>query len=129
MWHTHTLFCVRWVPITIFGESSFTFSFVGLVTWDWGAHLRLRQRKQKCQKTNVNLFTTKLGWIISRSCQGPKSLEATVLYNESQHNIPALQGRANKHGPKVSFLLPTFLMSHFVVTKIYCCLPSWQVIL
>jgi hypothetical protein len=26
-----------------------------------------------------------------------KSLEATILYKDSQHNIPGLQGRANKH--------------------------------
>jgi hypothetical protein len=48
--------------------------------------------KTKYQKMNVNLFATKLGRIIS-----PRgSLEATILYNDSQHSIPALQGRANK---------------------------------
>jgi len=42
------------------------------------------------------VFTTKLGWIISPSKKVAKSLEASILYNYSQHNIPALQGRANK---------------------------------
>ncbi len=31
----------------------------------------------------VNLFTTKLGSIISPSFWGTKSLEATILYNDS----------------------------------------------
>jgi hypothetical protein len=45
----------------------------------------------------MNIFTIKLGWIIWPSFQGVKSLEATILYNDSQHNIPALQGRTDKY--------------------------------
>jgi hypothetical protein len=44
----------------------------------------------KCQKMNANPFITKLGWIISPSFLRAKSLELTILYNNSQHNIPAL---------------------------------------
>jgi hypothetical protein len=35
-------------------------------------------KKTKCQKMNVNIFTTKLGWIISPSFEGAKSLK--LLY-------------------------------------------------
>ncbi len=46
--------------------------------------------KTKCQKMNVNFLTTKLGWnhltkFVSRA-QNP--LGASILYNDSQHNIP-----------------------------------------
>jgi len=52
-----------------FVQSSLIFSFVGLVTWGW-VHIwggNPKKKKTNCQKTNVNLFTTKLGWIISPS--------------------------------------------------------------
>jgi hypothetical protein len=48
---------------------------------------------------------------------GQNPLKLTILYNDSQHNIHAFRCGANKHGLEVPFLLPTFLMSHFVVTK------------
>ncbi len=143
----YTLFCIWWASIIIFLEkvvSSLVY-FCGFSGLGTGCTFEVTAKKTKCQKMNVNLFTTKLGWIISRSCQGPKSLEANVLYNDSQHNISALQGKANKHDHEVSFLLPTFfmshgsdkkisycltfLMSHFVVTKISYCPPSWWFIL
>jgi len=41
-------------------------------------------------------FTAKLGRIISPRFQRPKTLETTILYNDPQHQISALQGRANK---------------------------------
>jgi hypothetical protein len=49
--------------IIIFGKSSFMFSFVGygLVTKSFGAGCTFEEmvEKTKCQKMNVNLFTTK----------------------------------------------------------------------
>jgi hypothetical protein len=105
----------------------FIFSFVGLGIWD-GLHIWGGGKENKMsKKMNVNLFTTKLGWNISCSCQGPKSLEATVLYNDSQHNIPAFL-MSHFVETKISCCL-NLLMSHFVVTKFSCCLPSWWVIL
>jgi hypothetical protein len=71
-----------------FVQSSLIFSFVGLVTWGW-VHIwggNPKKKKRNCQKMNVNLFTTKLGWIVSPSFKGAKSLEITILYNDSQHN-------------------------------------------
>jgi hypothetical protein len=71
----------------------------GLVTKSLGAGCtfeEVRREKTKCQKMNVNPFTTKLRWIISPNFEKAKSLEDTILYNDSQHNIPALQSGANK---------------------------------
>jgi hypothetical protein len=49
--------------IIIFEENSFIFSFVsyGLVTKSFGARCRFEEvaKKTKCQKMNVNIFTTK----------------------------------------------------------------------
>jgi hypothetical protein len=53
--------------ITMFGKSSFIFNFVGygyaLVTksTEVGCTFEEVAEKTKCQKVNVNLFTTKLG--------------------------------------------------------------------
>jgi hypothetical protein len=51
--------------ITIFGESSFVFSFVGygLVINSLGAGCTFEEveEKTKCQNMDVNLFSTKLG--------------------------------------------------------------------
>jgi len=65
----------------------------GLVTKSLGARCTF---EVVAKKMNVNIFTTKLGWILSPSFWGTKYLEATILYNDSQHNIPALQGWAIK---------------------------------
>ncbi len=88
--------------IFTFGENSFIFSFVGygLVAKSLAAWCTFEkvEEKTKCQKMmNVNIFTIKLGWIIWPSFLGVKSLEATILYNDSPHNIPALQARTNKY--------------------------------
>jgi hypothetical protein len=57
--------------ITIFGESSFIFSFVihGFVIklLEVGCTFEKVEKRTKCQKMNMNLFPTKLGWIISPS--------------------------------------------------------------
>jgi hypothetical protein len=45
---------------------------------------------------NVNPCTTKLGWIIWPSFSGPKFIEVTILYHDSQQNIPALQRKPKK---------------------------------
>jgi hypothetical protein len=86
--------------ITNFEESSFVFSFVsyGLVTKSFGTGCTFEQvaKKTKCQKMNVNFFTTNVRWIISPSFYGAKSLEATIHYNDFEHKIPSLQGKANK---------------------------------
>jgi hypothetical protein len=56
---------------TIFEESIIIFSFV-VMDW-WQSQLRAGRtiakvaKKTKCQKMNVNIFTTKLGWIASPS--------------------------------------------------------------
>jgi hypothetical protein len=77
--------------IIIFEESSFKFSFVsyGLVTKSLEAECTFEEvaEKIKCQKMNLTLFTTKFRWILlSPSLQGAKSLEAIILYNDSEHN-------------------------------------------
>jgi hypothetical protein len=55
--------------ITIFGESSFIFNFVGygLVIKSLGTRCTFEkvEKKTKHQKMNMNLFPTKLRWIIS----------------------------------------------------------------
>jgi hypothetical protein len=43
-------------------------------------------RPNKMSKDESEFFTTKLGWIISPSWKEAKSLEPTILYNDSQHN-------------------------------------------
>jgi hypothetical protein len=51
--------------ITIFGESSFIFNFVGyglvIKLLEAGCTFEKVDEKTKCQKMNVNLFPTKLG--------------------------------------------------------------------
>ncbi len=85
--------------ITIFGASSFIFTFMSYwlaikLLGAWCAFEKVEE-KTKCQKMNVNLFPNKLGWIISLSFFEVRSLGSTILYNDFQHNILALQGRAN----------------------------------
>ncbi len=57
--------------ITIFGESSFIFSFVGyglvIKSLEVGCIFEKVEEKTKCQKMNVSVFPSKLGWIISPS--------------------------------------------------------------
>jgi hypothetical protein len=80
--------------IIMFGKNNFTWNFVGygLVTKSLGVGCTFEEvaKKTKCQKMNVNIFTTKLGWIISPSFERGKIPKATILYNDSQHNIPTL---------------------------------------
>jgi hypothetical protein len=60
----HELLCMM-NAIAIFEESSFIFNFVsdGLVTKSFGTGCTFEEvaKKTKCQKTNVNFFTSKLG--------------------------------------------------------------------
>jgi hypothetical protein len=56
--------------ITMFRKSNFTFNFVGygyglMTKWlEVGCTFEEVAEKTKCQNMKVNLFTTKLGWII-----------------------------------------------------------------
>ncbi len=67
---SHGFLCMMGA-IIIFGESSLIFSFVsyGLVTKSFGARCTFEEvaKEKKNQKMNVNIFTTKLRWIISLS--------------------------------------------------------------
>jgi len=60
---SHEFLCMMGA-IIIFGENSFIFCFVnyGLVTKSLGARCTFEKvvEKTKCQKMNVNIFTTKL---------------------------------------------------------------------
>jgi hypothetical protein len=89
--------------LNIFGNYRFAFIFIlflinyGLVTKSFGDGCTISKvLEKKCHKTNVHNFSNKLGWIISPSFWGAKSLEATIFYSDFQHNIPPLHGRANK---------------------------------
>jgi hypothetical protein len=65
--------------------------------------------KTKCQIMNVVPWGTKLRWIISPNFFGAKSFEATIFYNDFQHNIPTLQCKANKlydYGGDNTLLIP-----------------------
>ncbi len=74
-------------------ESIFIFSFVVMDWWQsqlgwvhiWGAGKENKMSKDECE-----FFTAKLRWIIWPSWWVAKSAEATILYNDSQHNIPAI---------------------------------------
>ncbi len=77
---------------------------------------KILQKKQKSFKILYLKFQHKLKYHLSYKnphikidlllfiTQGPKSLKATTLYNESRHNILAYQGKANKQ-------VPTYLSS------------------
>jgi hypothetical protein len=78
-----------------FWKISFIFNFGGyqLVTKSlrgW-VHIWGGGKENKMSKYECECFPTKLRWIISPRFQGVKSLEGTILYNDSQHDIPALQ--------------------------------------
>jgi hypothetical protein len=75
--------------ITNFQKNN-SISYCGLwmgdkVTWGW-VHIWEGGIENKLSKDECEVFTTKLGWIISPSFSGAKCLEATILYNDSQHN-------------------------------------------
>jgi hypothetical protein len=92
-------FCVYYECINHFG--SFIFKICKLwvddkATWDWLYNLG-GGRESKTSKGECESFCNQIR-IIS-PILGPKMLEATVLYNDTQHDILALQSRANKiHG-------------------------------
>jgi hypothetical protein len=66
----HDVLCMMGV-LTIFGKGNFIFSFVGygLVTKSLEVRCTFEEvaNEKKCQKMNVNIFTTKLERIISHS--------------------------------------------------------------
>jgi hypothetical protein len=72
----------------------------GLVTKSLGGRVHIWKggRENKLSEDECEFFTTKLlEWIISPSFLGGKiPWSYYILYNDSQHNIPALKGRANK---------------------------------
>ncbi len=77
----------------IFGEGSFRYIYIYIlgklwighkVIWGCMCNLGGNRRKNK-------MSSDESSHLVSR---GAKSLEATILYNDSQHNILALQGRA-----------------------------------
>jgi len=85
--------------LTIFGDGSFIFKFVsyGLMTKPLGIGCTILQggRESKTFKGQCECFCNQIR-IISPSFYGPKCLEATILYNDRQHDILALQSRANQ---------------------------------
>ncbi len=82
--------------LNIFGEDSFIFSFVTyrLMTKSLGVGCTFKKvvLETKCRKMNVNPCTTKLGRIISPSFLGPKSIEVTILNNDSKKSSILLKG-------------------------------------
>ncbi len=66
-------------------------------------------RESKMSKGEHESFCNQIR-IISPSFQGPKCLEATELYNDTQQDILALQSRANNtHGQE----LETYVKTHW----------------
>jgi len=79
--------------ITIFGKNSFIFNFVSLVK---GVHIWRDNRENKMSKNDCESFYIQIKMNNLTVFLEAKSLEDTILYNDSQHNIPALQGKANR---------------------------------
>jgi hypothetical protein len=86
-------FGVWWVPQPFF-EKVVLYLVLEIINW-WQSHLGPKLMvwrwwgKTKCQKMNVNFFTTKLGWNhLTKVSRAQNPLGASILYNDSQHNIP-----------------------------------------
>ncbi len=112
----HDFLCMMGA-ITIFGKNSFRFRFVdyGQMTKSLEAQCTFEKvaEKTKCRKMNVNFLQPNQDQSSHQIFQQAKSLEAIILYNDSQHNIPALQVKANKmelmnfHSPFPAFSYAT----------------------
>jgi hypothetical protein len=93
-WKNYMTFCIQWFAMIIFGKSSFIFRFVGygLVTKSFGAWCTFEEmvEKSKCQKMNVNLFTTKWEESSHLVSKGQNPLKLLLYTNDSQYYIPAL---------------------------------------
>jgi hypothetical protein len=85
--------------IIIFGENIFIFSFVIIdrrqsqLGW---VHIREGGRENKMSKDECEYFYNQIRMNHLHLVDRGQSLQATMLYNDSQHNIPAFQGRVNK---------------------------------